>query len=249
MANNELSGPVVATALAKWLTEISNLRYSYRFVFIPETIGSIAYLSKQIKYLQKYVIAGFNITCVGDDLCYSYIPSRAGDTLSDKVALHVLKHTDINFKKYSWLDRGSDERQYCAPGVDLPVVNMMRSKHGTYPEYHTSLDNLDFISPSGLEGGLKIHANAIKIIEKNRTVKCRVLCEPQLGKRNLRPDIGLKDNINRVRTLMNILSLCDGELSVLEIAQEINEPFKIVNEIVDDLITHDLLEIISVNRN
>ena len=244
MANNELSGPIVATALAKWLTKTPNLRYSYRFVFIPETIGSIAYLSRHIKYLQQNVFAGFNVTCVGDDRCYSYLPSRKGDTISDKIAKHVLKHKDINFKKYSWLDRGSDERQYCAPGVDLPIVNMMRSKHGTYPEYHTSLDNLDFISPSGLEGGLEMHTDAIKIIEKDRKVKHRVLCEPQLGKRNLRPDIGLKDNINKVKTLMNVLSLCDGEISVLEIAQKINEPFSIVDEIVNNLIEHDLLETI-----
>jgi aminopeptidase-like protein len=175
MANNELSGPVVATALAKWLNSFENLWYSYRFVFIPETIGSIAYLAKNLDYLKDHVIAGFNLTCLGDDRCFSYVPSRSGNTLSDNVALHVLKNMDTNFKRYSWLDRGSDERQYCAPGIDLPVVSMMRSKYGAYPEYHTSLDDLNFVTPSGLEGGYRIHQDAIEILEKNAIVKYTVL--------------------------------------------------------------------------
>ena len=116
MANNELSGPVVTAALAQWLTQLPSLKYTYRIVFIPETIGSLVYLSHNLNWLKKHVIAGFNITCVGDERTYSYLPSRAGDTLSDKVAQHVLYHTDPDFISYTWLDRGSDERQYCAPG-------------------------------------------------------------------------------------------------------------------------------------
>lgn len=106
MANNELSGPVVVTALARWLMSLQNRRYTYRIVFIPETIGSIVYLGRYMDQLKRNVVAGFNVTCIGDDRTYSYLPSRAGDTLADKVALHVLKHVDPNFKRYSWLDRG-----------------------------------------------------------------------------------------------------------------------------------------------
>src|SRR5690606_9142102 len=112
MANNELSGPVVAMALSLWLKSCSSLKYSYRIVFIPETIGSIAYLSKHLDYLKSHVVAGFNITCIGDDRCYSYLPSRNGNTLSDITARHVLQHIDPDYKIYTWLDRGSDERQY-----------------------------------------------------------------------------------------------------------------------------------------
>ena len=115
MANNELSGPVVLTFLASWLQKKEDLEYSYRIVFVPETIGSILYISHNFDELKKSVFAGFNISCIGDDRTYSYLPSRNGNTLSDRVAKHVLKWTDANYVQYSWLDRGSDERQYCAP--------------------------------------------------------------------------------------------------------------------------------------
>ena len=242
MANNELSGPVVATALIKWLTSFKEKpRYTYRFIFVPETIGSITYLAKNIDYLKEHVIAGFNLTCLGDDRCFSFVPSRNGDTLADKVALHVLGNIDTNYIKYTWLDRGSDERQYCAPGVDLPVVNMMRSKHGTFPEYHTSLDDLKFVTPTGLEGGFQIHKNAIKILENNMIVKSTVLGEPQLGKRGLRPQVGEKTNADKVMTLMNILSYCDGKMTILEIADIINESFNNIYPIIEKLVEHGLL--------
>jgi aminopeptidase-like protein len=242
MANNELSGPVVTTALAQWLQSLEKRRYTYRIVFIPETIGSIVYLNQNIDELKRQVVAGFNITCVGDDRCYSYLPSRAGNTLSDQVAVHVLKHTDENFKHYTWLDRGSDERQYCAPGVDLPIATIMRSKYGEYPEYHTSLDNFDVVTSRGLEGGFIALQRAIETIEQNVYLKTTVLGEPQLGKRGLYPTLSTKASGEQVRAMMNLISYCDGSRTLLEIANLIDEPFWELMPLVDKLVAHGLLE-------
>jgi len=243
MANNELSGIVVTTALARWLMSIKNYQYTYRFVFIPETIGSIVYLNANLDYLKQHVIAGFNVTCIGDDRCFSYLPSRNGNTLSDQVALHVLKHIDPKYKRYTWLDRGSDERQYCAPGIDLPIATIMRSKYGQYPEYHTSLDNLNVITPDGLGGGLKALCQAISIIENNVLLKASVLGEPQLGKRGLYPNISTKDANSQVRTMMNFISYCDGNHSLLDIANIIEVPALDLIDVLKPLVAKDLIKI------
>ena len=241
MANNELSGPVVTTALAKWIKSLKKRRYTYRIVFIPETIGSLVYLSKNIEEMQKFMIGGFNITCVGDDRCYSYIPSRSGDTYSDKIAKHVLSRIDKNYKIYSWLDRGSDERQYCAPGIDLPVATVTRSKYGEYPEYHTSNDNLKLISPEGLEGSFKALKSCLEIMEMDLYYKVTVLGEPQLGKRNLYPTISSKGSAIEVRDMMNFLSFCDGKHSLLEISEEINVSIYILQDYIEKFTNADLI--------
>lgn len=242
MANNEISGPVVTTALASWLSAMSDRRYSYRIVFVPETIGSIVYLSRNLDILKKNVIAGFNVTCIGDDRCYSFLPSRAGDTLSDQVARHVLNNIDPDFKRYTWLDRGSDERQYCSPGVDLPVATIMRSKYGEYPEYHTSLDDLSLVTPSGLLGGYRALQQAVAVIENNVFPKVKVFGEPQLGKRGLYPTLSTKDTTTRVRAMMDMISYCDGEHSLLQIAELVGEPVLELRKILDLLIDKDLVE-------
>jgi aminopeptidase-like protein len=242
MANNELSGPCVTAYLAKWLSEKEKLRYTYRLVFIPETIGSITYLSRHIEYLKQHVIAGFVVTCVGDDRCYSYLPSRYGNTLSDKAALHVLKHHASDFIRYSYLDRGSDERQYCAPGVDLPIATIMRSKYGEYPEYHTSLDDLNLVTPAGLKGGYTAIRRAIESIEQNVYLKVTVYGEPQLGKRGLYPTLSTKSSGDQVKSMMNLISYCDGSLTLLEIANLIDEPMWELLPIVEKLVAHGLLE-------
>tara|TARA_R110000850_G_scaffold276974_1_gene421199 strand:+ start:18782 stop:20080 length:1299 start_codon:yes stop_codon:yes gene_type:complete len=244
MANNELSGPVVTAALAQWLTQLPSLKYTYRIVFIPETIGSLVYLSHNLNWLKKHVIAGFNITCVGDERTYSYLPSRAGDTLSDKVAQHVLYHTDPDFISYTWLDRGSDERQYCAPGVDLPISTIMRSKYGMYPEYHTSLDDLDFVTPRGLEGGYLALKKAIESIEDNCTPLVTVYGEPQLGKRGLYPNLSAKGSASTVHVMMDLLSCCDGKKTLLDIANYIKQPMWVLRPIVDNLAFHGLIKIL-----
>jgi aminopeptidase-like protein len=242
MANNELSGPVVVTALALWLNSMQSRRYTYRIVFIPETIGSLVYLSRNLSRLKDHVIAGYNVTCIGDDRCYSFLPSRKGDTLSDRVALHVLGHIDTEFVRYSWLDRGSDERQYCAPGVDLPVASIMRSKYGVYPEYHTSLDDLTVVTPEGLEGGFAALRRVIEVIETDGVYRVTVPGEPQLGKRGLYPTISTKHAWSGVQTMMNLLSYCDGQHSLLDIAELIGVPFWALIPVVKSLTEHQLLE-------
>jgi aminopeptidase-like protein len=220
MANNELSGVVLALQLAKWLSALPSRKHTYRILFVPETIGPIVYLSKHLEHLKKHVIAGYVLTCVGDDRSYSYIPSRNGETLADKVALHVLKHLDPNFNRYTWAERQSDERQYCAPHVDLPVASIMRTKYGSYPEYHTSLDTLgDVVTPGGLAGGMLAYMRAIQILELDFYPVVTTICEPQLGKRDLYPKISKKGNYENTLLMRNILSWSDGDHLVSEIAE------------------------------
>ena len=242
MANNELSGPVVTTALAKWLLIQPNLRYSYRIVFVPETIGSLVYMSRNLEDMRAKIKAGFNVTCIGDDRCYSYLPSRRANSLSDVVAQHVLKHIDSTVKIYSWLDRGSDERQYCAPGADLPIATIMRSKHREYPEYHTSLDTLGgVVTEDGLAGGFRALQTAISIIELNFTPVVTTIGEPQLGKRGLYPDISQKGSADGFRNLINMISLSDGTKSFLEIAEIIDAPFIELLELAKPIVEAGLL--------
>lgn len=244
MANNELSGPMVTAALAKWITAMPDRRYTYRIVFIPETIGSIIYLSRNLETMQSKVYAGFNVTCIGDDRCYSYLPSRNGRTISDRVAKHVLSHIEPDYQSYTWLDRGSDERQYCAPGVDLPVATIMRSKYGQYPEYHTSLDDLvNVVTPSGLAGGFNALQRAINILEQNVKPRVTTLGEPQLGKRGLYPNLSAKGSADSVRVMMDMISYCDGEHSILDIAEILNVPFWELQSLILPLIDEDLMEI------
>ena len=242
MANNELSGPVVATALAQWLLSCRNRRYTYRIIFIPETIGSILYLSIHSDHLIKNVIGGFNISCVGDNRCYSYLPSRDGNTLSDRAAKHVLSHIDPDYKVYSWLDRGSDERQYCSPGINLPIATIMRSKYTCYPEYHTSLDNLNLVSPEGLFGAFTALKLAIQAIEFNCFPITTVLCEPQLSKRNIstQSPINKKTGISPL-DIRNILSYSDGKHDLLEIAELLDVSVHALIEPVRSLFIESLL--------
>ena len=242
MANNELSGPVVIAFIGKWLASQSR-RYTYRIVFIPETIGSIVYLSKNLDIMKENIIAGYNITCIGDDRSYSYLPSKSGNTLSDVVAKHVLTYMAPDYISYSFLDRASDERQYCSPLIDLPIASIMRSKYHCYPEYHTSFDNLDLITPSGLLGGYNVLQKAIEVIENNKIIKSKVYGEPQLGKRGLYPNLSLKSNqTDSLKNMMNLIAYADGEKDLLEIAEIIKVPAWSLFDMVRALKDNNILE-------
>lgn len=241
MVNNELSGPVVMTALARWLTSMPSRKYTYRLLFIPETIGSIVYLSRHLDVLREKVKAGWVLTCIGDDRSYSYVPSRRGGTLADKVSLQVLAERGHEFTEYSFLDRGSDERQWCAPGVDLPVASLMRSKYGEFPEYHTSLDNLDFVTPEGLQGGLDMMKDAITLLEHNDRWRVVTLGEPQLGSRGLYPTTSTKATTSAVYDLMNVIAYSDGDNDVIDIARICGISTSRVRELTETLSTAGLL--------
>jgi aminopeptidase-like protein len=242
LGNNELSGPVVSTFLAQWAAALPKRRFTYRFVFVPETIGSIVYVSRNLAQLKSRVRAGFNVTCVGDNRCYSYLPSRSTKSWSDRVALHVLGHIAPDFKRYTFLDRGSDERQYCAPGVDLPIASVMRSKYASYPEYHTSLDDLSLITPDGLAGGFAALRRCFEVLEMDRFYQTKMLCEPQMGRRGLYRTLGTVDLDVAARTRMAILAYCDGQNSVLDIAELLQLPAWQIAPFFIELVEHDLIE-------
>tara|TARA_S200000501_G_C20833210_1_gene748205 strand:- start:669 stop:1997 length:1329 start_codon:yes stop_codon:yes gene_type:complete len=238
MANNELSGPLVAIALTKFFKKIK-LKKTLRILFLPETIGSIAYINKNLKKLRKNVIGGYVLTCIGDNKSYSYLSTKYDNALSDKAAKDAFKKLGIKFKKYSFLKRGSDERQYNSPGVDLNIGSIMRSKYGEYKEYHTSLDNFNLVNEKGLSGGYRVAKQSIinlletkeiqknkKKLNKTKNPKFKYLCEPNLGKRGLYNLLGSKEvNYNSFnRKILNFLQFCDGKNNIKKISQDIKLP-------------------------
>lgn len=242
MANNELSGPVVATALAIWVQSRPH-HYTYRFAFVPESIGAITYTSQRLHSLKERVVAGFNLTCIGDDRAYTYLESRMGNLRIDRIAKRVLE-TKPNARHYTYLHRGSDERTYCAPGIDLPLISLMRSRYGDYPEYHTSLDDLEsVVTPSGLQGGFDFVRECITELETVPVLSATCLGEPQLGRRNLYHSMLNKNTSDIVMLRTNILAYSDGHHSVRDVASICGVPSEVVDRTVEELLSVDLLTV------
>ena len=227
MANNELSGPVLLNAIMHYIkSNYPKSKFTYRFVLLPETIGSIAYLSKFMKVMKSNMICGFNLTCVGDERAYSYVGSRKGNTLADD-AIEAALFGLSNVKKYSYLDRGSDERQYCAPGIDLPVCQFSRSRD-KYPEYHTHKDNFNVVTQKGLEGSFNVVKKIIDAIELELYPKTTMFGEPNLGKRGLYSTLSQKGKYDNTRLRMNLIAQSDGMTNIFKIAKLLKEPLDIL---------------------
>ena len=235
MANNECSGPSLITELARYISSMKKRHYSYRLVLAPETIGAITYISRNLEELQKKVKAAYNLTCVGDDRTYSIVHSRYADTLADKVLDNVLKYHYPDFDSYTYISRGSDERQYQAPGVDIPMVCFCRSKYHIYPEYHTSADNLDLISPEGLQGSFDVMLKCIDTLEHNRKYRIKTLGEPQLGKRGLVPTMSNKETYQQTLALKDLIAYADGRNDLVDISNIIGHPVDVLIPLVEKL--------------
>ncbi len=241
MANNELSGPVVTMALVEWLLENQDdLHYSYRIVFVPETIGAIAYINQHLETLQNNTIAGYVLTCIGDNNAYSFMPTPWEDSFADRLTQRVLDTHLESYNRYSFLQRGSDERQYCSPRVGLPVVSVMRSKYHEYPEYHTSLDNLDYVSADGLQGGFDIIKQCIQELENQPLYCLTTYCEPMLSKRKLYSDLGHQNSLDQ-KLLFDFIAFCDGAHMLDEIAKKLGCARDTLDEIVGVACEHDLV--------
>ena len=222
MANNELSGPVLLNAILKYIKEkYPKRKFSYRFVLLPETIGPIAYLSKFKNLLKKNVICGFNLTCVGDERAYTMVETPNGNTLADRALKSSLKNKK-NFKKYSFLERASDERQYCSPLINLPVCSFSKSKN--YPEYHTNLDNFKVVTEKGLQESFNVFKNIVDAMEIGLYPKTKINCEPNLGKRHLYPTLSQKGIYNsEIKNRMNLIAYSNGSNDIFKISNLLNE--------------------------
>ena len=243
MANNELSGPCVQTELIKYLKSQSHRRYTFRFVFIPETIGSITYLSRNLELLQQRVKAGFVLSCVGDNRTYSMVSTKYEDTLADRVLNNVLRFHYPDYIRYSFMKRASDERQYGSAGVDLPVCAFCRSKYHEYPEYHTSADNMDLISPEGLSGAYEVMVKVINALENNNFYQMQCKCEPQLGKRGLYPTVSQKGTKGDARYMQDFIAYADGRNDLIGISNILDIPVDKLIPIKDQLMEHHLLAV------
>jgi aminopeptidase-like protein len=247
LANDNLSGLSVATLLAQFLSQ-QDLRYSYRFLFIPGTIGAITWLARNRDIVSR-IRHGLVLTCIGDTGGFHYKKSRRGDAEIDRAAAHVLRHCGESAEIVEFSPYGYDERQYCSPGFNLPVGCLMRSVWGAFPEYHTSADNLDFIHPLQLSRSLRACAAILDVLEHNyRYQNLNPHCEPQLGRRNLYRTTGGDAVASEISARLWALNLSDGEHSLLDIAERSAMPFQAIAEAADLLRQNGLLAVLPRNE-
>ena len=244
MASNELSGPLVVAFLYRELKKMPNRFYTYRFVFVPETIGSIYYLSKQGEHLRKNLAAGFVVTCIGDAGNFTYKRSRIGNALPDRCVEMVLKQTEETFVVEDFFPYGSDERQYCSPGFNLPVGSLMRTRYGKYPEYHTSADNKDYVSFPAMHRSILKYLDITRVLENNFYYKNTVVYGgPQLGKRGLYPTLGAqKSTTAAVEAMMWVLNLADGTNDLIAISEKSKIPILELIPVIRMLMENGILE-------
>jgi len=242
LCNDNLSGVVLTTFLAKYLQN-NSLRFSYRFLFVPETIGAITWLFLNEKKLSR-IKHGLVATCVGDPGNLTYKKSRQGDAEIDRAVINVLKNSRKKYNVIDYFPPGSDERQYGSTAFKLPVGSLMRTEYGYFPEYHTSADNLDFVKSEHLADTFEKYLSTIYIIENIKTyVNQNPKGEPQLGKRGLYREIsGHQEGYNDKFALISILNLSDGKHSLLDIAERTNIDFKLIKNAADILQEHNLLK-------
>lgn len=241
MANNELSGPIVSMSLINFFKRKKNKK-TIRFIFIPETIGSISYIKHNLKSLKKNVIGGYILTCIGDNRTHSCMLSKYKNTVSDYALIKSYNKLKIKFKEYSFLENGSDERQFCSPMVELPLSSIFRSKYGTYPEYHTSLDDLkNVVTPAGLAGGFVAACRCVEALERDCYPRVTVLGEPQMGKYGLYPTLSQSKVNSDLRLMMSAISYADGQHSMLDIATRCKVPVWMLYEVFDRLEENGLI--------
>jgi aminopeptidase-like protein len=243
LCNDNLSGLSLAATLARGLLDVSR-RYSYRFLFIPGTIGAIAWLSENETRVDR-VKHGLVVACVGDGGKPTYKKSRRGNATIDVAASHVLKHSGSEYEIAEFSPYGYDERQFCSPAFDLPIGSLTRTPHGRYPEYHTSADDMDLVRESHLADSLSLYLDIFDVLENDRTYRnLNPKCEPQLGRRGLyRMMGGEKDSKLQEMAMLWVLNLSDGNHTTLQIAERAGLKFDLVDEAAGRLIEGGLLEI------
>jgi len=247
LANDNLSGLTVATSLAQFLAT-RDLRYSYRFLFIPGTIGAITWLARNRETASR-IRHGFVLTCVGDKGAFHYKKSRQGNAEIDRAAAHVLSHHTQSSEILEFSPYGYDERQYCSPGFNLAVGCLMRSVWGTFPEYHTSADNLDFIQATQLAESLRICTAILDVLECNQRYRnLNSYCEPQLGRRNLYRTTGGDSIGTEIHARLWVLNLSDGNNSLLDIAERSGLSFHAIRDAAELMEQNGLLSKIKGER-
>ena len=249
LANDNLSGLTVATALAAEIaSRKGSHRYSYRFLFLPGTIGAITWLARNRESTER-IKYGLVHTCIGDKGAFHYKKSRRGDTEIDRAAAHVLALLSRDSQVLEFSPYGYDERQYCSPGFNLAVGCLMRSVWGSFPEYHTSADNLDFIKPDSLAQSLEVCSRILEVLENNRLYRnLQPYCEPQLGRRGLYRSTGGESIAEEISARLWVLNLSDGNHSLLDIADRAHIPFRRILEAARLLEENQLLERVSEHR-